>query len=97
VAGVLRGPKIAARRSLSTPVFRAQSEVTARILGGDSSLYADIELRNPAFRPVLKRFLAETKKLGMIVTSKRTTAFEKNYRAISSSTRNTPRVFKNRS
>ena len=97
VAGVLRGPKNAARNDLSTPVFRAQSEVTARILGGDPSLYTDIEIQNPAFRPVLKRFLAETKKLGAIVTNKRTTAFEKNYRALASSIKNSPHILKKRS
>ena len=91
LAGVLRGPKNAARDDLSTPVFRAQSQVAARILGGDPSLYADIELRNPAFRPVFKRFLAETKKLGAMVLKKKTSAFEKNYRVLASSIRNTPR------
>jgi len=84
-AGVLHGLKNKPPDALSTPVYRSQLSVAARILSGSPSLYADIELRNPAFRPVLKRFLAETKKLGAIVTAKRSAAFEKNYSKIASS------------
>jgi prephenate dehydrogenase len=95
-AGALHRQRSVVREGLSTPVFRSQADVAARILGGDPSLYADIELRNPAFRPVLKRFLAEAKKLGAILTNRRTAAFEKNYRVLAKSvshlTKNRPRI-----
>ena len=87
-AGVMRDQKTQPRNVLSTPVFRLQSMLAARVLGSNPSLYADIEICNPAFRPVLKQFIDETKKLGAIVKNGNEAAFEKEFRSIANSMEN---------
>lgn len=79
-ARVAGNNKITISNNVSTPVFRAQMQNASRVLNGDASLYADIELRNPAFRAVLNKFIGETKNLSAAVTNRRTRTFESIFR-----------------
>lgn len=54
----------------TTPVFRLQSILMGRILGGNPELYADLEIENPAFRKVLKKFLSEAHRLSSLINNK---------------------------
>lgn len=45
----------------STPVFRLQSILAGRVLGGNPELYADIEMENIFFKKIAKNFLKEAK------------------------------------
>ena len=63
----------------SSPVFRLQSILGARVLGGKADLYADIAMSNPTFKNVLKKFDIAYKKLQKIILSKDIKSYEKIY------------------
>jgi prephenate dehydratase/prephenate dehydrogenase len=87
-AGVMRKQKTQPYNDFSTPVFRLQSMLAARILGANPSLYADIEIRNKLFREILKEFLSEAQKISGFVLNKNEEAFENEFKKIASSMEN---------
>lgn len=54
----------------STSVFRLQSILVGRVLGGNPDLYADLEMENPAFTRIVKQFLKEAQKFTHYVEKK---------------------------
>ncbi len=59
----------------STPVFRLQSVVAGRVLGGNPELYADLEMANPFFAALTEEFLGEAKKIIKQLAKKDRTGF----------------------
>ncbi len=53
--------------SLSTPLFKFQSMLSARILGGSPSLYSDIQIENIFFKKIISDFLKNSKELSVFV------------------------------
>lgn len=56
--------------NIQTPVFSLQTLVMDRVLEQDLSLLADIQLYNPYFLPILKKFLINTSKLALTIGKK---------------------------
>ncbi len=63
----------------SSPVFRLQSILSARVLGGKADLYADIAMYNPSFLKILKTFNLVCKNLEKAIISKNRKYYEKIY------------------
>jgi prephenate dehydratase/prephenate dehydrogenase len=63
----------------SSPVFRLQSILSTRVLGGKADLYADMAMSNPSFCNILKKFDLVYKKLQKIIISKDVKSYEKIY------------------
>ncbi|MFW5853249.1 MAG: prephenate dehydrogenase/arogenate dehydrogenase family protein [Patescibacteria group bacterium] len=63
----------------SSPVFRLQSILSARVLGGKANLYAEIAIQNPAFRKTLNDLDKEYKKLSSTIKEKNLKSYIKIY------------------
>lgn len=68
----------------STPIFRLQSVLAGRVLGGNPELYADLEIENPYFPKILDDYLKETKKNISYVKKKNKKGFVQNFNKIAS-------------
>lgn len=53
-----------------TPIFSLQSLVIGRVLEQDLSLLADIQIYNPHYLPILKKFFTNAQKLALLVSKK---------------------------
>ncbi|MDD4901590.1 MAG: prephenate dehydratase [Patescibacteria group bacterium] len=62
-ARTIQKQKFELLNTFSTPVFRLQSVVAGRVLGGSPELYADLEMENPFFAALAEEFLGEAKKI----------------------------------
>jgi len=83
LARTLYSQKSIPRPCFFTPVFRLQSLILGRILGQKSELYADIEIHNPYFLPVLDDFKKEIKELGKDVKEKNLNNFKNKFKETS--------------
>ncbi|MCX6712972.1 MAG: prephenate dehydratase [Candidatus Vogelbacteria bacterium] len=68
----------------STPVFRLQSILVGRVLGGNPELYADLEMENPVFMKIVKQYLAEVKQLVSYLAKKNKKGFVKDFQEAAS-------------
>ncbi len=66
--------------SFLTPVFKLQSLVWGRVLSQDAKLYADIEIKNPYFKKVLKEYIQEITSFSKEVSSGDYQAFQKRFK-----------------
>ncbi|MBA4318952.1 MAG: hypothetical protein C0412_11180 [Flavobacterium sp.] len=76
---IIKNQKTDKLNAYSSPVFRLQSILSARVLGGKADLYADIAIHNPFFRKILKKFDLSYKKLQKAIISKNIDLYEKIY------------------
>lgn len=67
-----------------TPAFKLQSLVLGRILSQNPKLYADIEMKNPYFKKILKDYLKETNEFAKIIEKKEYESFLKRFKKASS-------------
>lgn len=63
----------------SSPVFRLQNILSARVLGGKANLYADMAIHNSYFKKVLNKFDISYKELRKAILTKNTKLYEKIY------------------
>lgn len=64
----------------TSPVFRLQSILSGRVLGGNPELYADIEMENPFFKEVVAVYQKEVEKFALHIKSKNKEKFAKDFR-----------------
>lgn len=72
--------KVKSLNIYSSPVFRLQSILAARIFGGKPKLYADIELENPYFKKIIDDYFREAKKIIGFIKRKDKKNFVKNFK-----------------
>lgn len=68
----------------STPVFRLQSILVGRVLGGNPELYADLEMENAAFLNIAKQYLKEAQKFISYLEKKDKKRFVQDFRRAAS-------------
>lgn len=78
-AKTIQQQKFSLSNIYSTPVFRMQSILTGRVLGGSADLYADLEMENPAFMKIVKHYLSEVRQFVSYLEDKNKTAFTKDF------------------
>ncbi len=61
---------------LTSPVYKINMDMTARLLAQDPNLYADISMFNPNTQSVIKDFISSAKELSEIDKSKNTKKYE---------------------
>ncbi len=66
--------------SFLTPVFKLQSLVWGRVLSQDAKLYADIEIKNPYFKKILKEYVQEITSFSKEVSLGDYRAFQKRFK-----------------
>lgn len=64
----------------STPVFRLQSILVGRVLGGNPELYADLEMENPIFIKIVSQYLVEVKRLIYYLKKKDKDSFVRDFK-----------------
>lgn len=64
----------------SSPVFRLQSVVAGRVLGGKPELYADLEMANPYFLKVLDDFIAQAQRFTGVIRTKNKRGFVRDFK-----------------
>lgn len=67
----------------TTPVFRLQSILAGRVLGGNGELYSDIEMENIHFKKIVKFYENEVKKFSSYVLKKDKKAFVDDFKKTS--------------
>ncbi len=72
--------KIGVEDALATPLFRHQLMLSGRVLGGNSSLYADIQIENDFFKKTLKKFLTVSENISKNIIFKKKKEFEKDFK-----------------
>lgn len=85
---VLQRQKVQPQNIFSTPVYRFQSILAGRVLGGNPSLYADIEINNSFFHTMLKQFVKDVSSFAEKVLNGDEAAFEKEFQTIAKSMEN---------
>lgn len=76
---IIKGQNTEKLNAYSSPVFRLQNILSARILGGKANLYADMAIYNPYFRQILNKFNLSFKKLEQAIKNKDLKTYEKIY------------------
>lgn len=78
-ARVIQKQKLKIQNAYTTPVFRLQSILAGRVLGGSADLYSDIELENENFSKVVKDFEKEVSKFASYVLKKDKRSFIRDF------------------
>jgi len=68
------------KSSFLTPPFRLQSLVLGRILGQNPKLYAEISMKNPYFKKILKKYLQEIVLVSKNISEGNYKEFQKKFR-----------------
>lgn len=67
----------------TTPVFRLQSILAGRVLGGSGDLYSDIEMENVYFKKILKSYENEVARFSSYVNKKDKRSFMRDFKKTS--------------